>query len=95
MEDMITVVTVTVVNSDGEADCWSDTLGENGDMASLIEEVTENAIERFEDNCDETRPRRIFVQVTHLPRPKSPVTRIEATLPAQEDSDSVVTATVS
>ena len=95
MENLITVVTVTVVNSNGECDCWSNALGEDGDMSELIEAATESAIERFEENCDGTPPRRIFVQVTHLPRPRSPITRIEATLPAQESSDSIVTATVS
>lgn len=95
MSDTIIVVTATVVNADGETECFSDSVEHAENMQDAIDSAHENAVERFENEDYSKEGMRVFIHVTTMPKPKSLITRIEATLPAQEGSDSVVTATVS
>ena len=95
MTEMMKIVTVTLVNSDGENTSGSCGIDEYTDQAAAIESAKDEAIERFQDNDYSSLEMRCIININTLPKPTLRGTIVEAGLPEQTDSDSVVAATVS
>lgn len=93
--NMITVVTVTIVNGDDEAESASRvTCGEDaGAVDDAKQEAEDEARERFTDNFSTDGGCRIFHSVVTMPRPSIESTEIRATLP-EGPAEEPLTATV-
>lgn len=102
-ENMLTLVTVTIVNDDAETESASRCLDQSkdptvwGTLEEKIKEAAEEAKDRFNDAEYRGLDVRTIVNITHLPKPKLIATKVEATLPqqAEDGSGSTVTTTIS
>ncbi len=96
MSEEFTVVTVTVVNSEGQSECGSRVVGGgqgHTDFEEALAEARDEATERANDNLDNGYPTRMFTSVTKMPAPKHSGPTITATL--GDEPQSTVSATIS
>lgn len=93
---MLTVVTATIVNADGESETGSyafETYDENS-LKDAIQFAKDEALERTVENEMYMGTARCFVQVTRLPIPTLNHTLIQAELSEQTDDDVIVSTEI-
>jgi len=85
-----TVVTVTIVNEDGETEAGTGVVDESTDLDEAKEIALQEANERYDDNIAASGARRYIYQILEVPIPKAMV--VSAKL---SESDSEVKVTIS
>jgi hypothetical protein len=95
-QTMFKLITATVINDEGESECWSQAVeitgGEGDDCQDMIDETVNEALSRYTENFT-SHNTRVIVHVLDVPAPKPAYTVVQAAVP-QGEAAAIVTATV-
>ena len=94
MADFYTIITATVIDEDGDSECYSTKLLEGQDQQAEIDTAIAEAVDRFKENVtDSPSSLRAVVNINRVPAPRVPFVVVTADVP-EGDAPAIVEAVV-
>lgn len=94
MSDMLKIVTVTLVDEDGQTATGSTFIADCETVDDAIAQAMEQARDRYSDDGNSSPAIRAIVHIDTLPVPNIPVVQIGSEIPEGQDT-ATVTSTIS